>query len=115
MNLGQKQRVFAHLVARLIDHVYEIGYEMTLGEVWRPPEMAKINAQRGIGISKSLHTERLAIDINLVKDGRYLTRTEDYAQLGSYWESLSTKEYKCCWGGRFGDGCHFSIEHNGVR
>ena len=52
------------------------------------------------------------MDFNLFKDGKYLTATEDYTQLGEYWESLGG-----CWGGRFSsaDGNHFSLEHEGCK
>ena len=29
MNLGSKQRLFTHLVSRLIAYIYEQGYEVT--------------------------------------------------------------------------------------
>lgn len=115
MTLGRKQRVFARLVARLIEHAYQAGYEITLGEAYRTPEQAAANAAAGRGISNSLHTRRLAIDLNLFVDGQYQTSSEAHRPLGEFWESLSTSEYACCWGGRFGDGNHYSIEDGGVR
>lgn len=117
--LGQKQRVFAPLAARLIQQAEKLGYEVTLGEAWRSPEMAiyatQYYANRGIGIANSLHTKRLAIDINLFKNGKYLTNTEDYRPLGEWWEKQCAE---CRWGGRFvklPDGNHFSIEHEGAK
>lgn len=112
MTLSQKQRRFAYLVAKLIEWAYAKGYEVTLGEAFRPPETAQMYAKQGKGIVHSLHTIRLAIDLNLFKDGEYLTRSEDYLPLGAYWESL---DEDCRWGGRFThpDGNHFSIEHEG--
>lgn len=94
-----------------------MGYEVTMGEVWRTPEQAKLNAENGTGINNSLHSIRLAVDLNLFMDGKFLQRTEEYTDLGLFWESLSTTEYECSWGGRFtkGDGNHFSISHNGCR
>ncbi len=86
-----------------------------MGEVWRTPEQAKWNADHGIGIPNSLHILRLAADINLWKDGVWLQKTSEYTFAGEYWESLSTPDLQCCWGGRFGDGNHFSIENNGVK
>lgn len=94
-----------------------IGYEVTLGEAWRPPETAKLYAQPGgvVGIKNSLHTERLAMDLNLFMDGRFLTKTEEYEEAGMIWENFSTDRYKCVWGGHFQDGNHFSLSHNGIR
>lgn len=108
--LGDKQREFPLMLAALITWAYEQGYEITLGEAFRTPEQAALNAQNGSGIANSLHTQRLAIDLNLFKDGVYLTETADHEPLGKKWEEIGGS-----WGGRFGDGNHYSIEHNGVR
>jgi hypothetical protein len=112
--LGQKQRRFTQYVALLIQYAYARGYELSFGEAYRTPEQARLNAKAGTGIANSLHTLRLAIDLNLFKDGQYLARSEDYEPLGKFWEALAPD---CCWGGRFSrpDGNHFSITHNGVK
>ena len=115
MNLISKQKVFSGLVAKLIQRAHELGYEVTLGEVYRPPETSQLYENQNKGISKSLHCDKLAIDINLFYDGKYLTKNEDHKALGTWWEGLSTDLYECCWGGRFGDGNHYSIKHLGVR
>lgn len=88
---------------------------VTFGEAWRSPETAEVYKQKGKGISNSLHWERLAVDLNLFKDGKLLQETEDYRRAGELWEDMSCDEFECCWGGRFGDGNHFSILHEGVR
>ena len=110
MTLGQKQRKFTRMVADLIIWAYDMGYEISLGEAWRPPETAELYAARGRGIANSLHTQKLAIDLNLFKDGKYLTKTEDHRPLGEFWESIGGT-----WGGHFNDGNHYSLEHNGVK
>jgi hypothetical protein len=115
MTLLQKQKEFARLVAVLINKAIALNYEVSLGETYRPPETARAYAQKGIGSEHSLHTKRLAIDINLFKGGVWLTKSEDHKALGDFWESLSCGEIQCCWGGRWGDGNHYSITHNGVR
>lgn len=118
LTLGEKQRAFAHLLPRLIQKAEELGNEVTLGEAWRSEVVAKWYADHGRGIENSLHVKRLAIDLNLFREGKYLTRSEDYKALGEWWESQSTKDYRCSWGGRFlhrPDGNHFSVEHEGVR
>lgn len=99
----------------LFNFIENEGYELTLGEAWRPPETARLYEQQGKGISSSLHCARLAIDLNLFRRGQYLTDTESYRLAGEYWESLSVDGCRHCWGGHFGDGNHFSIEHNGVK
>ena len=110
MKLRQKQSIFVRLVALLIQFAYSKGYELTFGQA----ERSVIEATR-LGLQKSLHTKKLAIDFNLFKNGRWLRKTEDHEELGKFWESLSTDEYECCWGGRFGDGNHYSIKHGGVK
>lgn len=102
-------------MARLILKAVEMGYEVTLGDAYRSPEEASRFANLGVGITNSLHTVRLAIDLNLFKEGKYLTYTAAYSPLGEWWEKQSTEAYTCCWGGHFKDGNHFSIEHQGVR
>lgn len=115
MTLLQKQQVFTRLVALLIIEAAKRGYETTFSETYRSPEEAARLAKLGKGIKTSLHTKRLAVDLNLFKDGKYLTKTEDYKSLGDFWESLSSSSYTCHWGGRFGDGNHFSIGHGGTK
>lgn len=117
LTLRQKQSVFARLFALLILRAFREGYEVTLGETLRSSEEAARLAKLDKGISESLHSLKLAGDLNLFKDGHYLTSTEAHRPLGEWWESLSTPEYTCCWGGRFQrrDGNHYSIEHGGRK
>lgn len=112
MTLLEKQQLFAVLAAQLILYANSQGYKITLGEAYRTPEQATLNAKKGSGIANSLHTIKLAIDLNLFRDGKYLSDTESHRTLGEYWEKLDPL---CRWGGRFGDGNHYSITHNGVK
>lgn len=107
MTLRQKQSLFVRLVALLIVEATRQGYELTFGEAYRSPAEAKRQ-----GFSSSLHTKRLAIDLNLFKEGIFLQQTEDHQPLGEWWEQQHTL---CRWGGRFNDGNHYSLEHNGVK
>ena len=95
MTLGDKQRKFTKMTALLILYAYERGYELTFGDAW---------ATDG-HIDGSFHYKRLAIDLNLFKDGTYLTHTKDHEFLGQFWESIGGT-----WGGRFTnqDGNHYS-------
>jgi len=113
--LVKKQAAFSQFVARLIIKACELGFDVTLGEAYRPDFVASYYASQGKGIRRSNHELRLAIDLLLFKGGKYLTTTEDYRDLGEWWEQQSTEEYKCCWGGRFSDGNHFSFAHNGIK
>ncbi|SFC49822.1 M15 family metallopeptidase [Pragia fontium] len=112
MKLSEKQQLFAQLIAQLILWSVDHGYRVTFGEAYRTPEQAALNAKNGRGIAKSLHTQRLAVDLNLFINGEYQTDSAAYLPLGEYWESIGGS-----WGGRFSrpDGNHFSLEHNGVR
>lgn len=97
---------------RLIDRAVELGYEVTLGEAWRSPEEAARLAALGTGIKASLHTQKLAIDLNLFKDGVWLHKSENHRPLGEWWEAQSTEIYRCAWG-QLRDGNHYSLAHNG--
>ena len=114
MTLGQKQRKFARLVGKLIEWTYANGYELTFGDAYRSPLQAAANAAAGTGIARSLHTQRLAIDLNLFVNGEYQTASEAYAPLGAYWKTLDPD---CCWGGDFSkpDGNHLSLTHEGIK
>jgi len=109
--IGQKQRRFTRMIGMLIAWAYANGYELTLGDAYRDPRVhGTVGEKKSYSASGSLHKERLAIDFNLFKDGKYLSRTEDYKPLGDYWESIGGT-----WGGRFNDGNHFSVEHQGRK
>jgi hypothetical protein len=110
--LGQKQELFSRLLPRLIDKAHSLGFEVRLKELQRPEEMAEIYSERGMGVSNSLHLSGLAIDLVLFKRGQPLVDTADYLELGEFWESL---DILCAWGGRFGDGGHFSVKHRGYK
>lgn len=111
MTLGEKQRKFTKMVGQLIAFAYDKGYELTVGDAYRDPRVhGQVGEKKSYSAANSTHKLRLAVDFNLFKDGQYLTKTEDYLRLGEYWESLGGS-----WGGRFNDGNHFSIEHNGWK
>ena len=93
MTLRQKQSVFSKKVALLILFAYDQGYEITFGDAW-----AKTGHK-----NDSFHYRRLAIDLNLFKDGRYLTSTKAHEPLGAFWISLGG-----AWGGAWNDGNHYS-------
>ena len=115
MVLSQKQALFSVLVAKLILFAHSKGWALTFGEAYRSPEEAARLAAAGKGIAQSLHTKRLAVDLNLFINGVYQTDSAAYKPLGEWWEAQSTEAYECAWGGRFKDGNHFSLAHGGRK
>lgn len=83
------------MAALLILYAYELGYEITFGDAW-----AKSGHKKG-----SFHYKRLAFDLNLFKNGKYLTSTRAHEPLGKFWIILGGT-----WGGVFNskDGNHYS-------
>lgn len=111
MTLGQKQRLFTSLIAKLISFAYANGYELTFGDAYRDPRVhGDVGVKKSYSSAGSVHKSRLAVDFNLFVGGVYQTSTEAHRKLGEYWESLHPL---CRWGGRFEDGNHYSFEHEG--
>ena len=107
MTLLDKQQAFVRLIAKLIVFAYDRGYELTFGESYDDD---------GVGhMRNSNHYIRLAADLNLFKNNVWLKKSELHKELGEYWESLGTPDCKTAWGGRWGDGNHYSIEHEGRK
>ena len=116
MNLRDKQSLFAVRLAKLILHAQSLGFEVTLGEVWRSAEEAKRLTILGSGIARSLHCDRLAADVNLFRHGEWLTTSSAHQPLGQWWEQQSTPDAVCVWGGSWGhDANHYSITHSGRK
>ena len=114
MSLSELQQAFPPLVAKLIEFSYAQGYAVTFGEAWRTPEQAEWNKEHGKGISNSLHILRLAIDLNLFKDGAYITDPEAYKPLADYWLTLHP-DAAAGYYFHSKDADHFSLEWQGVR
>lgn len=109
--LRQKQSRFALMIGKLIIKANELGYELTFGDAYRDPRVfGKNGEKKAYSSANSLHKLRLAVDFNLFKDGKYMPFTEDHRELGEYWESIGGT-----WGGRFKDGNHYALEHDGYK
>jgi hypothetical protein len=99
------------MVPRLIDKAHEMGFEVTFGDAFRDPRVfGAVGVKMGYGHYKSCHKLRLAIDLNLFKDGEFMQTTSDHKPLGEWWESQGGT-----WGGRFEDGNHYSLEFGGMK
>ncbi len=92
LTLLDKQQWFAEITARLVRKMIFEGYQVTLGRV------------HDCSKPQSLHCKKLAVDLNLFINGRYLKNTESHQQFGEFWESMGGS-----WGGRWGDGNHYSL------
>jgi len=113
MKLSEQQQLFTKDLYKLMAYAFVYGFEITLGEAYRTnnqqilyfygytlimiggvPKIVKTDRK-----SKTLnsnHKKRLAIDLNLFKDGKITWEWEDYEVLGRYWVSLDPKNR---WGG----------------
>lgn len=111
MTLSDKQRLFPHMLHELDKFMWSKGYEYTLGDAFRDPRVhGALGIKIGYGHRNSGHKNKLAEDRNLFKNGVYLSKTEDHKICGEFWESMGGS-----WGGRYNDGNHYSLEHNGVK
>lgn len=115
MKLIEKQALFATLVARLILRAGDLGFAPTLAEAYRSPQEQDRLFREGRTRARagtSAHQLRLALDLNLFRDGRLLTSTKDHLPLGTWWEA---QHPLCRWGGRWGDGNHYSMQHGKIQ
>lgn len=140
--LSQLRMEHTHCVALLILEAERLGFRCTLQEAARSDEQAIINSLgsqgrdavakliykvfpklaealvnngNNNGVVNSVHSVGLAVDLNLFKDGVYLTTSESHAPLGAFWKTLHPLAR---WGGDFKprpDGNHYSFEYNGVK
>ena len=70
VSLRKKQSKFAINTAFLLLEAEKRGYEVTLGDAYRDHRLhGKYGEKAGYGHRNSNHKNRLAIDLNLFKDG----------------------------------------------
>lgn len=102
--LLEKQFVFGQMVPKLLAFINASGKKYVLGYVQRCEECKT-------GKPMSLHKSKLAIDVYLfTQENDLLNDTIDHLPFGEYWESLGGS-----WGGRWGDGNHYSLKFGGMR
>lgn len=90
-----------------------MGFEVTLGDAYRDPRVhGALGVRKSYSHPKSAHKVRLAIDLNLFRNGEFLETSDDHRLLGEWWEAQGSDHR---WGGRFDDGNHYSFEHEGVK
>jgi len=129
MILGERQELFMRLLPRLLDKAHELGFDLRGGDLFRD---ARLHGQTGeedlmawlldiasdvfskaedagygyYGNVSSNHKLKCAIDLNLFKDGEYLTTTADHFALGSFWDDLHPNTR---WGGHYDDANHYEL------
>lgn len=88
------------------------GYKVTFGDAYRDPRVfGEVGENKGTySHPRSLHKQRLAVDLNIFKNGKYLTSVKDIEPIGTLWEQLGGS-----WGGRFNDPQHFSFAYGGMK
>lgn len=106
MTLREKQSLMARSLAKLILYAVSQGYEVTLGDGYRPDEHGHMPG--------SLHYVRLAQDLNLFINGQWIQDGQHPAwkELATFWEKLDPL---CTAGFRFGDSNHFSVTDGGKK
>ena len=128
--LSDRQKIFTKNIGLLIGKAYDLGFELTFGEVYRTLEQQKIYFDSGRSKTMdSRHLQRLAVDFNIFKiingdpfllfgiNSMYSTDLEIARPLGEYWMSLHPDNV---WGGdwnrngildeTFKDPYHFEIK-----
>lgn len=99
MSIILAQHEFLLDVCLLVRQATSYGFVVTAGELWRPPEMQQIYVKTGRSKTmKSKHLERLAVDLNFFKNGKYIQSYNELVEVGKFWESLNSKNR---WGGNF--------------
>lgn len=134
MKLSEAQAHFSLMIAKLIIWGKDEGYTFTFGEANRTDAQqilyytgydivinndvpVLIKSKKKTKTLNSNHKERLAIDLNIFKNGKYITSFEDTKPVGDKWESMDIKNR---WGGDwnkndikdgFIDTPHFEYKH----
>ena len=112
MSLRQHQEPFLQDVSKLIVFIFSNGFSATGGELLRSDEMQNLYYETGRSNIKSggYHQKKLAIDLNIFKDGVYLDKKTDkpiLKPIADFWCSLNPLNR---WGGDFStiyDPYHF--------
>jgi predicted chitinase len=113
MCLIREQSTFLLHVAELVHKSYEMGFQVSGGELFRTSEQQALHVRNGRSKTmKSQHLRRLAIDLNFFKpkpggELRLISDVEELRPVGQFWEGLDSANR---WGGNwasFKDAPHF--------
>lgn len=102
MNLREARVRFTSLLCVLVRRMQEAGYEAAFAEGMDRKTKKDPTSDH---MKNSLHELGLAQDIDLYFNGKYQDKSEHHGVFGNHWEGLDAY---CKWGGRFGDGNHYS-------
>ena len=115
-----KQFEFAIDLGRLLGYAAQacLDYKpgdalITVGDVFE--DQQSIPSSHWIHMPGSLHSLRLAVDLNLIVDGELVTKEHGiWDKLGIFWKGVRIGN---AWGGDFSsaDYGHFSREHGGKK
>ena len=109
MGLLIKQQRFALAIADLIQYAEEVGLAVTFGDAYRDPRLhGQMGFKQGYGHKNSCHKLRLAVDLNIIIDGK-IAGSNAYNKLHDYWDTIGGSERIA------NDLNHFSFEHEGHR
>lgn len=84
MSLRARQSRFVKMVALLIGYADLRGYQLTFGDCYR-------DGRCKYGHPKSLHRKRLAVDLNVFRDGIYLqgeSARKAHEVLHDFWDAI---------------------------
>ena len=100
MKLSEKQQDFSRKVGIFLLWIYSHpGWAVTIDEIYRSQRLQDIYYKEGkTKTCYSKHTKKLAMDLNLFKNGRLIVERKKYRPLGEFWEFCLSGR----WGGRFG-------------
>ena len=120
MGLSTKQQEFTRCVSQLINFATAQGFGLTFGDAYRDKRAhGDFGSKYGYSAASSVHKKRLAVDLNLFVDDKYITDggCEEYLMLGNAWERMHPDAR---WGGNFkgksaNDANHFSFEYKGFK
>lgn len=109
--LLNSQQIFAKNFSLLLKCIYELGYEVTIGEVHRTTYQQKEYIRTGKSKTmNSNHLKKLAADIFIFKNDKLISDKNELYAIGKYWESLHVNNRYGGFFRNFVDTPHFEMQ-----